>query len=91
MAQAKTFVGCDAALARATRLRLWAAHLERDENEIAGEPSTIVDELWRPSATEQRERSDRGERLTHSLVELPAASRRAERLLGPLQGLLVDG
>ena len=63
-------VTCDAALARATRLRLWAAHLERDEEEVAGEPSRVVDELWRPIAAEQRERSDRGEPLTHGLVEL---------------------
>jgi hypothetical protein len=50
-----------------------------------------VDELWRPIAVEQRERSDRGEPLTHTLVELPATSRRSKRLLGPLQTLLVDG
>jgi hypothetical protein len=29
--------------------------------------------------------------LTHKLVELPATSRRSERLLGPLQALVVDG
>jgi len=29
--------------------------------------------------------------LTHGLVELKATSRRSERLLGPLQALLVDG
>jgi phosphatidylserine/phosphatidylglycerophosphate/cardiolipin synthase-like enzyme len=84
-------VSCDAALARDTRLRLWAAHLERDIDEIAGDPSTVVDELWRPIAAEQRERWDRGEPLTHGLVELPATSRRSKRLLGPLQALLVDG
>src|ERR1039458_9404638 len=48
-------VTCNAALARDTRLRLWAAHLERDIDEIAGDPSTIVDELWRPIAAEQRQ------------------------------------
>jgi len=37
------------------RLRLWAAHLERDIDDVAGDPST-VEELWRPIATEQRER-----------------------------------
>ena len=84
-------VTCDAALARDTRLRLWAAHLERDIDEVAGEPSTVVDELWRPIAAEQRERRDRGETLTHGLVELQANSRRSARLLGPLQALLVDG
>jgi phosphatidylserine/phosphatidylglycerophosphate/cardiolipin synthase-like enzyme len=82
---------CDAALARDTRLRLWAGHLERDIDEVAGDPSSVVDELWRPIAAEQRERRNRGEPLTHGLVELQATSRRSERLLGPLQALLVDG
>jgi hypothetical protein len=72
-------------------LRLWADHLERGIDAVAGDPSTIVDELWRPIAAEQRERWDRGEPLTHRLVELPTTSRRSERLLGPLQALLVDG
>jgi phosphatidylserine/phosphatidylglycerophosphate/cardiolipin synthase-like enzyme len=84
-------VTCDAALARDTRLRLWAAHLKRDIDEVAGDPSNVVDELWRPIAAEQRERGNRGEPLTHGLVELKATSRRSERLLGPLQALLVDG
>lgn len=84
-------VTCDAALARDTRLRLWAAHLDRDIDEVAGDCSTIIDELWRPIAAEQRERRDRGEPLTHGLVELQATSRRSELLLGPLQALAVDG
>jgi phosphatidylserine/phosphatidylglycerophosphate/cardiolipin synthase-like enzyme len=84
-------VTCDAALARDTRLRLWAAHLERDRDDIAGDPSAVVDELWRPIAAEQHARRQRGEPLTHGLVELKATSRRSTRLLGPLQALLVDG
>jgi phosphatidylserine/phosphatidylglycerophosphate/cardiolipin synthase-like enzyme len=84
-------ITCDAALARDTRLRLWSAHLERDIDEIAGDASSVIDELWRPTAAEQRERSDRGGPLTHGLLELQASSRRSERLLGPLQSLLVDG
>jgi phosphatidylserine/phosphatidylglycerophosphate/cardiolipin synthase-like enzyme len=84
-------ITCDAELARDTRLRLWAAHLERDIEEVAGDPSTVIDELWRPIAAEQRERRDRGEPLTHGLVELQATSRRSDRLLGPLQALVVDG
>jgi phosphatidylserine/phosphatidylglycerophosphate/cardiolipin synthase-like enzyme len=84
-------VTCDAGLARDTRLRLWAAHMERDIDDVAGDPSTVVDELWRPIAAEQRERRSRGEPLTHGLVELEAVSRRSERLLGPLQALIVDG
>ncbi len=81
----------DAALARDTRLRLWASHLERDVDEVAGDPATVIDELWRPIAAEQRARRDGGEPLTHRLIELPAASRRSERLLGPLQAIFVDG
>ena len=73
------------------RLRLWAAHLECDIDQVAGDPSTVIDELWGPIAAEQRERRNRGEPLTHGLVELEATSRRSERLLGPLQALLVDG
>jgi phosphatidylserine/phosphatidylglycerophosphate/cardiolipin synthase-like enzyme len=84
-------VTCEPALARDTRLRLWAAHLERDVEAVAGAPRTVVDELWRPIAAEQRERRARGESMTHGLVELRASSRRSERLLGPLQALLVDG
>jgi phosphatidylserine/phosphatidylglycerophosphate/cardiolipin synthase-like enzyme len=84
-------ITCDAALARDTRLRLWAAHLQRDIVEVAGDPSSVIDELWRPTAAAQRQRRDRGEPLTHGLVELQATSRRSERLLGPLQALLVDG
>jgi phosphatidylserine/phosphatidylglycerophosphate/cardiolipin synthase-like enzyme len=84
-------ITCDSALARDTRLRLWAAHLERDIAEVAGDPSTVVDELWRPIAAEQRERRNRGEPLTHGLMELEATSHRSERLLGPLQALVVDG
>ena len=84
-------VTCDPGLARETRLRLWAAHLERDIDDIAGDPSTVVDELWRPIAAEQRERRSGGEPMTHRLLELEATSRRSERLLGPLQALIVDG
>jgi hypothetical protein len=40
---------------------------------------------------EQLERLKSGSPLTHRLVGLPHLSRRSCRLLGPLQGLLVDG
>jgi phosphatidylserine/phosphatidylglycerophosphate/cardiolipin synthase-like enzyme len=84
-------VSCDPALARDTRLRLWAAHLERNVDQIAGDPRPVIDELWRPIAAEQRERRNRGEPLTPGLVELHPNSHRSERLLGPLQALVVDG
>jgi phosphatidylserine/phosphatidylglycerophosphate/cardiolipin synthase-like enzyme len=84
-------VTCDSALARATRLRLWAEHLERSEDAVSGDPTRVVDELWRPVAVEQRRRIDAGEPQTHRLSQLPHLSRRTRRFLGPVDGLLVDG
>ena len=84
-------VTCDAALARATRLRLWAEHLECEEADVAGDPATVLDERWRAIASEQRRRREAGAPLTHHLVEMPGVSRRAARLLGPVQALVVDG
>ncbi len=84
-------VVCDRELAHATRVRLWASHLECDAGVAGGGPATLFDELWRPLASEQRARHDRGEPATHRLLELAQGSRRADRLLGPLQGLVVDG
>jgi phosphatidylserine/phosphatidylglycerophosphate/cardiolipin synthase-like enzyme len=84
-------VTCDARLARDTRLRLWAEHLERDPEAVSGDPAQLVDELWRPIATEQLARRRAGAPLTHHLVQLPGVSRRAARLRGPLDALVVDG
>ncbi len=84
-------VTCDPAVARETRLRLWAEHLERSLGEVSGEPTRVIDELWRPIACEQLERRKRGEPLTHRLRELPGVSRRSMGLLGPVDSLLVDG
>ena len=84
-------VACDPALARQTRLQLWAEHLELSIEEVSGAPARVVDELWRPIAREQLERKGRGEPLTHRLQELPGVSRRSMALMGPLDGLLVDG
>jgi phosphatidylserine/phosphatidylglycerophosphate/cardiolipin synthase-like enzyme len=82
----------DGLLARATRERLWAEHLEVAPDEVAGRPPTqVVDELWRPIAMEQLGRRDAGERPTHRLVALPGVSKRSRRLLGPLQGIVDDG
>jgi phosphatidylserine/phosphatidylglycerophosphate/cardiolipin synthase-like enzyme len=79
-------------LARATRERLWAEHLELPLDEVRGrEPVELVDGRWFPIAEEQLQRRRRGEPLTHRLVRLPGASRRSRRLLGPIQGLVVDG
>jgi phosphatidylserine/phosphatidylglycerophosphate/cardiolipin synthase-like enzyme len=84
-------VTCDPRLARETRLRLWAEHLERTVAELDGDPARIVDEAWRPIAAEQLERRRAGAPLTHHLIELPGVSRRAARLRGPLDALVVDG
>ena len=79
-------VTCDPQLARDTRLRLWAEHLERDD--VDRRPGPVVDEHWRPIATEQLERRRRGAPLTHHLVELAAcpgaraAARPARRARG---------
>ena len=82
----------DAALARATRVRLWAEHLELDAGAIAGaDPAKVVDEHWRPIAAEQLERRERGASPTHRLIALPGVSKRSRRLLGPLEGLTDDG
>lgn len=67
----------DATVARKTRLRLWAEHLDAD---VSGPVDEVVDSVWRP-ALEGRSR----------VMPLPGVSRRAGRLQGPLRGLLVDG
>ena len=84
-------VSHDPALARETRLRLWAEHLERPVEELRGDPLELVERLWKPISEEQLERRKAGQPLTHRLVRLPNLSRRSARALGPLSGLLVDG
>jgi len=79
----------DPELARAARLRLWREHLERDD--VDGDPAELIDTVWRPLAEAQLARRQSGEPLEHRLVRLPHVSNRSRRLLGPLQGLLVDG
>ncbi len=76
---------------RATRIRLWSEHLQQPEAKISGDAAEIIDTLWRATATEQAQLELAGSPRTHRLTLLPAASRRAERLQGPLRGLLVDG
>jgi phosphatidylserine/phosphatidylglycerophosphate/cardiolipin synthase-like enzyme len=79
------------ALARDTRERLFAEHLDLPREEVRGDPRQLIDERWRPIAEEQLTRLQRGLPLTHRLVCLPHVSRRAGRLRGPIQSLLVDG
>ena len=81
----------DEALVRATRLRLWAEHLELPIEAIDRDPVALIDELWSMISEEQRTRRYDGRPLTHRLVRLQNVSRRSCRLTGPLTGLLVDG
>jgi phosphatidylserine/phosphatidylglycerophosphate/cardiolipin synthase-like enzyme len=85
-------VVADDELARSLRHRLWAEHLETEPDALrdAG-VAELVDGQWRPLAAEQLHRAKRGEAPSHRLAELPGVSRRSRRLLGPLDGLLVDG
>jgi phosphatidylserine/phosphatidylglycerophosphate/cardiolipin synthase-like enzyme len=85
-------VSDDTRLAREARVRLWAEHLELPEDAIAQEPPHVtVDQRWRPIAFEQLERRQAGAPPTHRLLALPGVSKRARRLLGPLEGLIDDG
>jgi phosphatidylserine/phosphatidylglycerophosphate/cardiolipin synthase-like enzyme len=81
----------DSQLARDTRLRLWAEHLGLSVADVERDSTDLIDHVWRPNAREQRERAERGEPRTRQLVELPASSYRAARLLAALDGLVVDG
>jgi len=81
---------CDQTLARSTRLRLWSEHLGLSENEIAGDPTEIIDGLWIPIARREGERRRAAQRREHRLRELTPSSRKLERLLGPMDAIVVD-
>jgi len=81
----------DERLARETRLRLWAEHLELPLERVDDDPVRVIDAHWRPIAKEQLRLHRAGLPRTHRLMELPAVSRRTKRLVGPMRGLLVDG
>jgi phosphatidylserine/phosphatidylglycerophosphate/cardiolipin synthase-like enzyme len=81
----------DPGVVRATRLRLWSEHLECSPEVLDAPVAEVVDQRWFLRAEEQLARLSRGEPPTHRLARLPHASRRSERLLGPINGLLVDG
>jgi phosphatidylserine/phosphatidylglycerophosphate/cardiolipin synthase-like enzyme len=82
-------VTLDEKVARDTRLRLWREHLETDD--VDGDPTEVVDELWRPIAKEQMELIEQGQPLTHRLVMLPGVSRRTRRLSAVFQARVYDG
>ena len=82
----------DAELARDTRVRLWAEHLELDEATVASSPRGQA--RRRTLAADRRRavgRMQSGAPPTHRLLALPGVSRRSRRLLGPLTGLVDDG
>jgi len=81
---------CDQTLARSTRLRLWSEHLGLSENEIAGDPTEIIDGLWIPIARREGERRRTGQIREHRVRELTPSSRKLERLLGPMDAIVVD-
>ena len=81
----------DAELIRHTRLRLWAEHLQLAEADVAGDPTAVVDELWRSIAGTQATLEHENRPHSHRLTLLPNVSRHRERLQGPIRGLLVDG
>ena len=81
----------DAALARDTRERLWAEHLELSLDDVRErDPRALVDEHWIPIAHDQLHRERAGAEPTHRLIALPGVSRRSRRLLGPLTGIVDD-
>jgi phosphatidylserine/phosphatidylglycerophosphate/cardiolipin synthase-like enzyme len=73
----------DESFVRAARLRFWSEHLARPAAELEGDPCRIIDELWQP-ISEERSQEQKLRKLSH-------VSRRSRALLGPLNGLLVDG
>ena len=81
----------DADLARHARHRLWAEHLECRPKDVTGDPAQLIDDVWRPRAEEQYELRRTGRPMTHRISRLDHVSRRSARLLGPLEGLAVDG
>ena len=80
---------------RATRRQNTAASVGRAPRtrprQVPADPVEAVDRYWKPISAEQLERRNAGQPLTHRLVRLPNISRRSGRVLGPLNGLLVDG
>ena len=82
-------VTLDEELARQTRLQLWEEHLETSD--VDGDPTRVVDELWRPTAGAQLRNLQAGRPLEHRVVALPGVSRRARRIAGVVQARVYDG
>jgi phosphatidylserine/phosphatidylglycerophosphate/cardiolipin synthase-like enzyme len=78
-------------LATQTRRRLWSEHLELSSDQLPIDPQETIDNYWKPISAEQLERRNTQRPLTHRLARLPNVSKRSGRVLGPINGLLVDG
>jgi phosphatidylserine/phosphatidylglycerophosphate/cardiolipin synthase-like enzyme len=81
----------DERAARDARLLLWSEHLERGLDDVAGDPTQVIDALWRPLAEQNAEHRRTHGWTPHRLAMLPHVSRRTNALWGPINGLLVDG
>jgi phosphatidylserine/phosphatidylglycerophosphate/cardiolipin synthase-like enzyme len=81
----------DERLATDVRKRLWAEHLECSERDLDAPVHEVVDTRWRPRAEEELARISGGGAAAHRLSRLPHVSRRSRGILGPLNGLFVDG
>ncbi len=81
----------DPDLVTSTRLRLWAEHLERPVAELPQDPVEAIETLWKPISAEQLRLRTDGKPLSHRLARLPHVSKRSRRVLGPIDGLFVDG
>ena len=81
----------DPELARDTRLRLWAEHLELQADDIPEDPARAVDELWKPIARSSStgvppaSRSPTGSCASNTSPAAQAVSS------ARLTGILVDG
>jgi hypothetical protein len=66
-------------------------NLELSPDQLPIDPQETVDNYWKPISAEQLERRNTQKPLTHRLARLPNVSKRSGRVLGPINGLLVDG
>ncbi|MFC6704585.1 phospholipase D-like domain-containing protein [Flexivirga alba] len=81
----------DEKLARTTRLQLWSEHLDLPADQVDGDPSSVIDTVWRTQCDEQDPVSAAHQDPIHRVRRISGLSRRVDRLQGPLRGLLVDG
>ena len=76
-------VSDDRSLARSVREQLWSEHVGEDCRGL--DPIAVLEERWRPLLRASTARPGA------ALRRLSGTSRRSARLLGPINGLLVDG